>query len=331
MEKDSFYSHLMNVKKFNINNKYNNYFNNISNTNELNKLPNLILYGPPGIGKYSEALKIIEKFSLSELKYEKKMVINSLKNDHIIKISDIHYEINVENLTCISKQLFNDIYNNIIDSIESSYNKNGIILIKNFHVIDLELNEVFYSYMQSIINSKLTIKFIILTEHLSFINKNILDICKVLYYSKLTKSNYLKLSNSNNKKYINNCSYDDFLKNSDSINCLKYNLIENSLIDNNLNNSIVSKIVEIILTKNLDYVYIRNVLYDLLIYNLNISECIFLIIENIIIKKQDLKNDFLDKIYFKTCEFFKYFNNNYRPIYHMENYILFIIDIIHND
>lgn len=76
---------------------------------------------------------------------------------------------------------------------------------------------------------------------------------------------------------------------------------------------------------------IRNLLYDLLIYNLNINESIFYIIENVINLKPDLNNDFISNIFFKTCEFFKYFNNNYRPIYHMENYILYMIDLIHNN
>ena len=67
------------------------------------------------------------------------MIINSSKNEHIIKISDIHYEIDLENLTCNSKILLNDIYNNIIDAIQSSKDKRGIILCKNFHEINNEI------------------------------------------------------------------------------------------------------------------------------------------------------------------------------------------------
>jgi hypothetical protein len=311
MDKETFFSNIINAKQYNINNKYNSYINCICISGNLQAIPNLILYGPSSVGKYCEALKIIQYFSPSKLKYEKKMVINSIKNDHIIKISDIHYEINVENLTCISKQLFNDIYKNIIDSIESSHSKEGIILIKNFHVIDDELLEIFYSYMQKILNSNITIKYIILTEHISFINKNILDICEILYYNKLTKSNILKkLKNKNNI---------DFIKK-----------INDTTIAN-LNNKICDNLVHIILNNNIDYNVIRNLLYDLLIYNLNINESIFYIIENVIRLNPDLNNDFISNIFFKTCDFFKYFNNNYRPIYHMENYILYMVDLIHNN
>jgi DNA replication protein DnaC len=39
---------------------------------EINKLRNLIFYGPSGVGKYTQMLKAIKKYSPSELKYEKK-------------------------------------------------------------------------------------------------------------------------------------------------------------------------------------------------------------------------------------------------------------------
>ena len=39
----------------------------------LNIADNLIIYGAPGIGKYTQALRYIEKYSPSKLKYERKM------------------------------------------------------------------------------------------------------------------------------------------------------------------------------------------------------------------------------------------------------------------
>ena len=232
-----------------INNKYTEYINNLPN--DLENIPNFILYGPCSTGKYSEALKIIEKYSPSYLKYEKKMIINSSKNEHIIKISDIHYEIDLENLTCNSKILLNDIYNNIIDAIQSSKDKRGIILCKNFHEINNEIIEIFYSYMQKNLVNNLTLKFIILTEHLSFIPTNIQDVCKILYYSKLSYSNYIKLSNGNNKKFLSEKQKMDknsqYLSNISSINLLKYIELNNgneNLI--NLKTSICNKIINIL-------------------------------------------------------------------------------------
>jgi len=322
-----------------INNKYTEYINNLPN--DLENIPNFILYGPCGTGKYSEALKIIEKYSPSYLKYEKKMIINSSKNEHIIKISDIHYEIDLENLTCNSKILLNDIYNNIIDAIQSSKDKRGIILCKNFHEINNEIIEIFYSYMQKNLVNNLTLKFIILTEHLSFIPTNIQDVCKILYYSKLSYSNYIKLSNANNKKFLSEKQKMDknsqYLSNISSINLLKYIELNNgneNLI--NLKTSICNKIINMIFSSNINYNNIRNILYDILIYNLNIYDCTYFIVNNVILKKiklsgEKMDQDFINKIFVRICILFKYYNNNYRPIYHLEAFILYLIKLVNEN
>jgi hypothetical protein len=36
-------------------------------------------------------------------------------------------------------------------------------------------------------------------------------------------------------------------------------------------------------------------------------------------------NTFLSSIYLKTCDFFKLYNNNYRPIFHLEGYFIYVI------
>lgn len=338
--KDNFVTLLEKSNSIVINNKYTEYINNLPNN--LNMMPNFILYGPNGTGKYSESLKIIEKYSPSSLKYEKKMIINSSKNEHILKISDIHYEIDLENLTCNSKILLNDIYNNIIDAIQSSKEKNGIILCKNFHEINNEIIEIFYSYMQKDLINNLTLKFIILTEHLSFIPTNIQDVCKILYYSKLSYSNYIKLSNANNKKFLlekqkkdnNNSQY---ISNISSINLLKFidlNKSNENII--NLKRTICDKIIDIIFSKKINYNIIRNILYDILIYNLNIYDSIYYIVNSVILKKIELSGekidkDFINKIFVRICILFKYYNNNYRPIYHLEAFILYLIKLVNDN
>ena len=328
IEKETFKNILNNIQESKINSQI-----NIDIPDYLENLPNLIIYGPPASGKYCESLKIIEKFSPSHLKYEKKLIVNFHKNSHIIKISDIHYEINLENLTCNSKLLFNEIYSNILDSIETSINKQGIILYKNFHYIDNELLDVFYSYIQKIINNNKIIKHIILTEHICLISKNILNVCHILNIQKLSISNYIKLANDDNKKIIknfNNIEKNNFLNTINNINIIKYKTINNeNILD--LKYKYCNIIIDIILNNKINFIIIRNSLYDLLIYNLNIHECIFYILENIINKYKNLNNDFLNKIFIKTCNFFKLYNNNYRPIYHLESYILYIINILHNN
>ena len=319
-------SNLKNDNK--INRKYDKYIASLSE--DIEYIPNIILYGPPGCGKYSESLKIMLKYSISDLKYEKKMIIKTAKNEHIIKISDIHYEIDMENLTCNSKVLFNDIYKNIVDVIESSKDKKGIILCKNFHNISNEIIDNFYTYMQKNLHNNIIIKFIILTENLSFIPENIKNICKILYYSKLSVSNYIKLSNSYNKKILQNKEKNSMIVNNlSNINILKYiDLSNENMKFLNYKEEICNKLINIIITNNVDYNYIRNILYDLLIYNFNISECIYCILTSVLSNKKSINDtNIINNIMIKTCIFFKYYNNNYRPIYHLESYILYLIKI----
>jgi len=325
--KESYTDYINNYNKLNIHKKYIDIFNNLDN--DLKNIPNFIFYGPSGSSKYSCALKLIEKYSNCNLKYEKKMIINSNKNEHFIKISDIHYEINMENLTCNAKTLFNDIYINIIDAIQVHDKREGIILCKNFHNIDNELLEVFYSYMQKKIIENFTVKFIIITESISFINKNILNISKILYFPKLSVSNYNKFLNNSNKKFLNNYDKNFLYNNLSSINLLKYlelNKNNKGIID--INYTLCNSIVQYILDyENIKIVELRNKLYDLLTYNLNIYACINFIL-NKLVNIKELNNTFIDDIFIKTCIFFKYYNNNYRPIYHLESYILYLISTI---
>ena len=56
-------------------------------------------------------INIIKEFSQSNLKYERKINITTLKNKlYIIKISDIHFEIDMDLLGCNAKLLWNDIF-----------------------------------------------------------------------------------------------------------------------------------------------------------------------------------------------------------------------------
>ena len=82
-------------------------------------LPNLIFYGPEGVGKYTQSLASICKYSKSKLNYEKKICITYNKQSYYIKISDIHFEIDMELLGCNTKIIWNEMYNNIVDIVLS--------------------------------------------------------------------------------------------------------------------------------------------------------------------------------------------------------------------
>ena len=72
----------------------------------------------------------------------------------------------------------------------------------------------------------------------------------------------------------------------------------------------------------------RNLIYDLLVYNVNIPECIYYIITESI-RTQELNQNTTNEILKYSYTFLKYYNNNYRSIYHLESMVFFIMNKMH--
>jgi hypothetical protein len=285
----------------------------------IHKLKNVIFYGPQGVGKYTQMLRFIKKYSPSDLKYEKKISITHNKQQYFFKISDIHYEVDMSLLGCNSKLLWHEIYQQIIDIISAKIDKSGIVVCKYFNDIHSELLENFYSYMQKNNASSIDLKFIILTEELSFIPDNILNCCEIIHVQRPSKTTYnkcvkhkllpsLQLESVTNIKNLHEPNDAMVLEN--------YKIICDKIIDT---------------IKNIDdlkFLKFRDMLYDILIYNLDITDCIWYILSTLI-KENKIKQDQVSEILIKTYSFFQYYNNNYRPIYHLENYLFYIAAKIH--
>ena len=136
----TFESNIKNVNNYNLHN-YNPI--NIS-YNHFRDMNHIIIYGARGIGKYSQGLKIIELYSKSKLKYERKLTFLFNKEEYKFPLSDIHVEVDFSLLGCASKLLWHDIFTNYIDIVLSKSEKNGFILCKNFDDIHIELPDVFF-------------------------------------------------------------------------------------------------------------------------------------------------------------------------------------------
>jgi hypothetical protein len=286
----------------------------------IQRLKNLIFFGPNGTGKYTQMLKSIKKYSPTELKYEKKISVTFNKQTYFFKISDIHYEVDLSLLGCNSKQLWHEIYLQIVDIVSAKTEKSGIIVCKYFNEIHSELLENFYSYMQQNNAINVDLKFIIITEELSFIPDNILNCCEIINIRRPTKIAYLKCVD--NKSVNNKITPDKItnikilhLNNDDLM--LQYKIICNKIIDN------------LIHIERLNFLKFRDILYDIFIYNLNITSCIWYIL-SILIEQKKISQNNLSMILIKTYVFFQYYNNNYRPIYHVEKYFLYLAKVIHN-
>ena len=284
----------------------------------LHDLKNLLFFGPNGTGKYTQMLKSIKKYSPTELKYEKKISLTYNKHQYFFKISDIHYEVDFSLLGFNSKLLWHDVYQQIVDIISAKTDKSGIIVCKYFHEIHSELLDNFYSYMQQKNDTNIDIKFIIITEEISFLPDNIIKCCEIINVSRSTKKQYshaiknkslkMPLENITNIKLLNS-NYDNLM--------LPHKMICNKIIQNleNIN--------------ELHFLKFRDIVYDIFIYNLNIFECIWYILSTLV-KDELIKKEHLSPILIKTYVFFQYYNNNYRPIYHVENYLLYVAKLIYN-
>uniref|UniRef100_A0A6C0HB33 Replication factor C small subunit n=1 Tax=viral metagenome TaxID=1070528 RepID=A0A6C0HB33_9ZZZZ len=324
-----------------------------------NELTNLIFYGPTGVGKYSQVLKIIQKYSPSELKYDKKITIQTDKQTYNYRISDVHYEIDMSMLGCNSKLVWHEIFFQIVDIITVKADKFGIILCKNFHLIHPELLEIFYSYMQQYNSDQsiIKLKFFIITEHISFIPSNIINSCQIFNIKRPDKSKYSEMIQyQNNAQYaihtasplLKNTSRDD-----ETIQIKKENILRvintidmegfmnmketqyfslltpESEIPKDIFNIVCDNIIKEILNKEkMSFTNFRDTLYDILTYNLDAVECVWYILRYLIENNYLTETD-ISGIIKKTHSFLKYYNNNYRPIYHLESMLFYIINKVH--
>jgi hypothetical protein len=334
---------------------------------------NLIFYGPPASGKFFFSL--FHVFLLFKFKTFKFFDSFFDKSTYKFRFTDFHFEIDFSLLGCNSKNIFFDIFTHIYDMISVTPHKKAFIICKNFHMIHNELLEIFYSYMQQYNDphSAVQIRFILLTEQMSFIPNNILNICKKISFKRPSnellqklvstkpykkdvidffcgletppikssnkQTNYSKTaSKSPVEDNIEPCSIlstqfsTKELRNIKDLYKFKNKNKDDFIIPIDIFNVVCNGIIkEMIDYENIKIALFRDTIYDVLIYNLDIYECIWHIVQYFIYDpKFSLKETQTIAILKNTFLFFKYYNNNYRPIYHLENIIFCIIKIIHN-
>ncbi len=278
---------------------------------EFNTIQDIIVYGPSGTGKYSSVLYYLSQFSSSKLHYDKKITININKDTiYYIRISDIHYEIDIEQLGCNAKQTWHEIYTHIMQIIQQ-YNYLQVIVCKNFHKINPDLLKVFYSYIQDA--KYYNVKFILITDHLSFIPNNIYKYFNIISSPKLSATQCLKKigNNVNTKQPLENLkSY------TTGFPTVPYN--------SKLCKSLYDYLQEY---PNISYKIVRDQLYDILIYDVDVTILIWELLTTYI--KSNIEIDIMFIKY--VNDFFQLYNNNYRPIYHLEKIIYYILDQVHGD
>jgi hypothetical protein len=165
-------------------------------------------------------------------------------------------------------------------------------------------------------NNLIDIKYIILTEEISFIPDNILNCCEIIPITRPSKQSYSKILKTPLSKDIKLENIINIKNCQTGINELMYPY-----------KIICDKIIQEIINNDIKFLKFRDLLYDIFIYNLDITDCIWYILTELINKNKI--NDKLSNVLIKTYKFLQYYNNNYRPIYHLENYLFYLITIIH--
>ena len=348
------------IERYNLHPEMNKIYNRLPC--RLSQFENMIIYGATGIGKYSQVLYLLKKYSPSELKYDKKITASTDKQQYIYRISDIHYEVDMSLLGCNSKLLWHEIFFQIVDIVSVKAEKIGVIMCKNFHLIHAELLEIFYSYIQQYNNSQSTIKikFIIISEHISFLPSQIINSCQVInmkrpskeryfqmltlsklpsthqctettenrtFYKTITEYKHSTIDAMKTKNILDSISTEGIINTKELYSFSNIDKIEN--IPDDIFNIICDKIiVEILKPEKLSFTEFRDVIYDILTYNLDVTECLWYIIKYLVLSDH-LKSTDISDILNKTHLFLKYYNNNYRPIYHLESMFFYIINKIH--
>jgi len=341
----------------------------------LSQFGNLIVYGPPGSGKYSQVLHFLKKYSPSDLKYDKRITCQTDKVEYGYHISDIHYEVDMALLGCNSKILWHELFLQIVDIVSVKTEKIGIIVCKNFHMIHNELLEIFYSYIQHYNHptANIHIKFVIISEHVSFIPKNIIQSCKLISIRRPEKQKYIhriadsdevvhnatdtkistflnriqpKITNkpinmrkspsekaeikSVSKRKIQNileCLDPEYIMNIKETESFSLMNDGSEIPKDNFNTICNNIIQELLQYKTLSFTQVRDTIYDILVYNLDVPECLWYVISYFIQRNIFTENE-IDGIMEKMYVFLKQYNNNYRPIYHLESIFFYIITII---
>jgi hypothetical protein len=277
-------------------------------------------------------------------------------------------------LGCNSKILWHELFLQIVDIVSVKTDKIGIIVCKNFHMIHNELLDIFYSYIQHYNHptANIQIRFVIITEHVSFIPKNIIQSCKLVSIRRPEKQKYIdRIVDSDEKLNITDTKISGFLnrihpqisakpnniqkhtqerseikssskkKIQNILECLDPDYIMNiketesfslmndgSEIPKDNFNTICNNIIqELLQYKTLSFTQFRDTIYDILVYNLDVPECLWYVISYFIQRNIFTENE-IDGIMEKMYVFLKQYNNNYRPIYHLESIFFYIITII---
>ena len=267
---------------------------------DISKMPHLLLNGPPGVGKYTQALGFVEKYSPSGLRYEKRMEVSGDKTTYSMRISDVHFEIDMETLGCHSRALWSTIHSQVVDAVRAKTPPTGFIMCRNFHKTHKELLEVFYYYMATP-----EIRLILISEHIGFLPRRIINRCFRIP---------LACPPASRVRAGGICS-EAVGRNMKGATATRIALSQRH---EPLRDALVTMILS---SKSVDYALLRSRFYDILIQQHHMSAVVWCVVKSLI-QSGRVSDDSLPELFDVVSRFYRLYNNNYRPIYHLECFAL---------
>jgi hypothetical protein len=173
-------------------------------------------------------------------------------------------------------------------------------------------------------HSHIRLKYIIISEHIGFIPINILNSCEIVAVPRPTAAMYKKImpasaslshvkiipENITNIKTLQHCE-------------TQLKTPPHQELFKNLCDYIVN-------VDQIRFAQLRELLYDILIYDFDITECAWSLITELK-RKGALRDADMSDVLINTYKFLQYYNNNYRPIYHLENFVFMLINMVCNN
>ena len=167
-----------------------------------------------------------------------------------------------------------------------------------------------------------TKNFIILCRNFCSINNELLDNFYTYMNNQITNIKFIFLVNNIS------CLPNEIV---DSCNIIPIKRIANSKFAiQSVTNNFVEKVFTVIKNhKSFNVKTVRGILYDILIYQIDIYDFFYNLLKKIN-TTMHLSNEKMFKLLNEINNILKLFNNNYRSIYHLENMVLSIITILYH-
>ena len=293
-------------------------------------LGNYIFFGREGCGKYTMALNYIREYSENRLHSLRTLNLTFNKKTYVLPMSDVHFEVEMNLLGSSAKSLWVHIMQNVYDITVARRRKMSIVLCKNCHTITNEHMDIMQSYVKhsSDPSRKCEVYYVFLTEHLSFIPREISHVFVVvrvpIYARQLVASTgdeAASVSVGGNRicAEVLGPSHAEVCAEAGSASQLfKYR----SIIDSTIERHIYRFRPE-------DLTSIRNAIYDIFIYHISPYDVVWSVFSRCCVRQStSWGHGVFESLCFYIHEMFAQYNSNYRPILHIEKWVVHMTRLV---